>query len=515
VASYRGPEDGTGRSADWAVVLEPGAGSTPIGLGPTGHHGVITLERPSRTDPVVRAASAVIGGPAGRRLGAARSGFGPGAGARWVTIVLILMSVVTLGLGVLQKQHCRADGWSTPDQFWHACYSDVAVLYGSAGLGAKNAPTLFDAVGKNGLGQPPLTSAAMWVVSRAVGGQSAAAIRSYFDLSAVVLAGLLAIAVVAVAAAAGRRPWDAAHVALAPMLITVGLLSYDLLAVALLACGLLAWTRRHPMLAGVLFGLAITARPVSAAVLLAVLALSIRTGQVRAAMSVVPAGVSWLVVRLALLPGWTGQIPEAFQTWKSSGPGYGSIWLVPSLISQSRPGTARFWYTGPGLTSSLTTLCALLGLVAVAAVTLVFGLSASDRPRLAQLCLFAVAGSLLVTKSLPVQASLLLLPFVALAGLRWRDHLIWATAELTYFIGVWLYIAASSDPNKGLPAGFYLLLLLIRLAGIGWLLVRTFRMMRDPLTDPVRVPTDGSPGSDDPQGGLLDGAPDALVLRLV
>jgi hypothetical protein len=35
------------------------------------------------------------------------------------------------------------------------------------------------------------------------------------------------------------------------------------------------------------------------------------------------------------------------------------------------------------------------------------------------------------------------------------------------------------------------------------------------LRDPVRVPPDGSIGADDPQGGVLDGAPDALVLRLV
>jgi hypothetical protein len=35
------------------------------------------------------------------------------------------------------------------------------------------------------------------------------------------------------------------------------------------------------------------------------------------------------------------------------------------------------------------------------------------------------------------------------------------------------------------------------------------------VTDPVRVPPDGTPGSDDPQGGDFDGAPDALVIRLV
>jgi len=156
-----------------------------------------------------------------------------------------------------------------------------------------------------------------------------------------------------------------------------------------------------------------------------------------------------------------------------------------------------------------------MGLTAVALGTLILGLSSNDRPRLAHLALFAVAGTLVVTKSLPVQAPLVLLPLIALAGLRWRDHLIWATTEAAYFVGVWLFIAFSSDPNKGLPPGFYLLLLLTRVAGIVWLMAMAVRAVRDPMLDPVRVPVDGSPGVDDPLGGDLDGAADALVLRVV
>ena len=116
---------------------------------------------------------------------------------------------------------------------------------------------------------------------------------------------------------------------------------------------------------------------------------------------------------------------------------------------------------------------------------------------------------------MPVQAGLVLLPLIALAGLRWRDHLIWATTELVYFVGVWLYIGASSDANKGLPATMYLLFLLARDAGVVWIMAQAVRAMRDPLIDPVRVPADGAPGTDDPQGGPFEGAGDALVIRLV
>ncbi|HEX2809674.1 MAG TPA: hypothetical protein VHN80_26215, partial [Kineosporiaceae bacterium] len=450
------------------------------------------------------------------RLGSGRRQFGLGGGPVWIATLLAVLSVLSLSVGVLQKEHCRAKGWTTPDQFWHLCYSDIPVLYGSAGLGARDAPTLVQAVGKDGLGQPPLAGAAMWLVSRAVDGTAADASRVFFDLSAVVLVGLLAAAAVAVALAAGRRPWDAAQVAAAPILVTVGLVSYDLLAVALTAFALLAWSRRRPVIGGVLLGLSMATRPVTAAVLIAVLALAVRTGRIRPVVGFcLPALGAWLATRLVLLPGATGGISNAFDTWRAAGPGYGSIWLLPSLLSQSKPGAARVWYTGGGLGAGASTVAVLMGLTVIGLATLILGLSTTDRPRLAHLALFALAGTLLVTKSLPVQAPLVLLPLLALAGLRWRDHLIWATTEATYFVGVWLYIAFNSDPNKGLPAGFYLILLIARVAGIVWVMAQAVRAMRDPEIDPVRVPEDGAVGADDPQGGELDGAHDALVLRVV
>lgn len=119
-----------------------------------------------------------------------------------------------------------------------------------------------------------------------------------------------------------------------------------------------------------------------------------------------------------------------------------------------------------------------------------------------------------MSKAVPVQASLLLLPFVAWAGLRWRDHLVWATTELVYFVGVWLYIGGLTNTDRALPAGLYVVLLVLRLGGIGWLAVQAVRAVLDPLRDPVRVPQDGGPGRDDPLGGPADGAPDALVVRI-
>jgi len=475
---------------------------------------------PSRSDPVARVASGIVGGPAGRRLA-------PSLGFWRALPVLVLLATSIMAGAVLVKQHCRADGWTTPDQFWHACYSDIPVLYISEAMGTAQRPSLMDAVGTQGLGQAPLAGAAMWVVSGVVNATSGAKgtyevpieARRFFDVSAVVLAALLVAAVIAVAHTVGRRRrWDAAHLALSPALLASALISYELLAVACVAGLFWAWSRSRAILAGVFLGLAVCSQPVTAVLAFALLGLCLRAGRLRAGTTAVGVALAtWVALRLILFPSPLGALGDSWQAWKASGPGYGSLWLVPSLLVQSRPRSAGLWYSGGVLGGPGSTMITLLGLALVAGVTVLLALTTHYRARLAHLALFSLAGGLLMVKSLPPQASLVLLPLIALAGLRWRDHLIWAGAELAYFVAVWLYIAASSEPNRGLPAGFYLVLVLLRCAAVGWLAAQAVLAARDPLRDPVRVPVDPAEESsqdDDPAGGVLDRTPDALVARV-
>jgi hypothetical protein len=459
----------------------------------------VTVDAPSRTDPVVRAASPVIGGPAGRRLAS-------GAGFWRAVPVLILLATAVLGLGAVQKQHCRAEGWTTPDQFWHACYSDVAVLYGSSGLGGPDRPGLSEALGPGGLGTPPVTGAAMWLVSAFVPDDDADATRRFFDLSAVLLLVVLAVAVAAVGVTAARRgrPWDAAHVALSPVLVTAGLVSYALLAVMLLALAIAAWSRERQVAAGVLLGLAVAAAPVLW--LLAPLALLLGYRSGRPGPAVTFAGwalVSWFLVRVALLPGLTGGLRTGWDEWTGTAPGYGSVWMIPQLRRDSEPagvqsvggrilmGLFGWLFAGGALGTGAATVATVLLAGAGLLVVAWFGvLSVPGRPVravFAPLALAVLSVGLLTMRALPVQATLVLLPLMALSALPWRDHLIWATTELVYFVGVWLYIAADTTPDRGLPAFFYLVLMVARLAGIGYLGVAGVHAARAISRGPARA----------------------------
>jgi hypothetical protein len=406
------------------------------------------------------------------------------------------------------------------------------VIYSSSSLGTGARPSLGAALGQGGLGQSPLSGALMWITSSFVSGNSAGAMRSYFDLSTVLLVVVLALGVAAAALTLGRHSWDAGHLALSPVLITAGLISYELLAVTLTAIALFVLARGRPVLGGVVLGLGVAAAPQVSLIAIVVLILGTRylrnvTGVGFAASTL----ATWLILRVLLLPGLGGGLGSSWAQWRRAIPGYGSLWLIPQLLGASEPQPATSgggkvvqalvgWiFDASSLSGTTTTVLDVVLLIvlvfAVLRVTVLTDspvdhaafLDADGRAdpaatsrfvtdRVAPLSLAVLAVALCTEKSLPVQTSLLLLPLMALSGLRWRDHLIWAGTELVYFVGIWLYIAAETTPNRGLPASFYLILMVARLAGIAWVGIAGILIYRSPPQPAALVPADCGQTSD-------------------
>src|SRR3954453_14318659 len=98
-----------------------------------------------------------------------------------------------------------------------------------------------------------------------------------------------------------------------------------------------------------------------------------------------------------------------------------------------------------------------------------------------------------------------MIPLVVLARPRWRDFLIWRGCEVTYFFGVWMYIASFS--GKGLSQNAYHVTILLHLLGTAYICFVVVRDILWPEHDPVRAD-----GSDGPSGGVLDRTPDVVVL---
>lgn len=306
------------------------------------------------------------------------------------------------------------------------------------------------------------------------------------------------ILVVCVARTHRRRPWDGLLVALAPAFALTATINWDLLAVALTAAAMLMWSRGRNLLFGILIGLATAAKLYPVLLLGPLLVLCWRAGKWREyGVALLGAAGAWLLVNLPVMAyapeGW-----KKFYTFSRERQiDYGSFWLV---ITQR---------TGVSIDVATVNTASVLLMIVLCAGIAGLALTARHRPRFAQLAFLVVAAFILTNKVYSPQYVLWLIPLAALARPRWRDFLVWQACEVMYFLGIWFYLAytTSGDKHQGLPQDGYQVAIALHLLGTLYMCAVVVRDILRPERDPVR-----HDGSDDPSGGVLDGAPDRVAL---
>ena len=453
---------------------------------------------PTVSDPVARASSPVVGGPLGRFARV-------GGGGWWTPVrVLIVMSTLAYGIGLLVDVSCLSNGWASPDRYEALCYSDIPPLYVLRGFSEGYFPYLEVAPGGEILEYPVLTGLFMqvsaWVMTPFVAvfpGMDPSLL--FFLVNIVLLFPFLLLAVITSARIVRARPWDAAMIALAPTMILAATINWDLIPVGLVMAAILLWARRYPTWAGVLLGLAAAAKFYPLILLGPWLLLCLRAGRMRDfAKLFLGTGLAWLAVNLPfMILSWEGWA-HFYEFSQTRGQDFGSIWYASSLWGvPSIPADALNLVA----TGTFLLLCAGIGALI---------LFAPRRPRLIPMLFLVVAAFAVTNKVYSPQYVLWLVPLAALARPKWRDFLIWQAAELTYFGAIWWYLAGYGiEGAKGMTPQWYAFFTFVHVLGTLWFAALVVRDALVPRYDIVR--TDGVPADeDDPAGGCLDDAPDAL-----
>lgn len=417
---------------------------------------------------------------------------------------MLALVVVTMALGMGQKNHCVQDDWSgSTTRYTHMCYSDLPYLYVGRGFAELSWPYSDDEQVRSRyeVMEYPV-GISMWAYATAyvthwVAGSPDLGARASGDVAAmyadpqvtketklfvaVNAVGFAALALLAAWLLAGvhrDRPWDAAGFALSPALLLTGLINWDLLAVALVAGALWAWARERPVLTGVLIGLGAAAKLYPLFLLGGLAVICIRRRQWRElGLATLAAGLAWgLTNGPAYLTG-ASQWRHFWSFNSERSADLGSIWLVIDQATDKTISAATI--------NDVSLLFFGLWCVGVAAI----GLLAPTTPRLAQLGFLIVAGFLLINKVYSPQYVLWLLPLAALARPRWRDLAIWQATEVLYFASVWWYLGEFLAPGNGGDAGAYWVAIVLRIAGELWLVSVVARDIAKPAHDPVRQPT--------------------------
>jgi uncharacterized membrane protein len=459
-------------------------------------------DEPANSDGFVRGLSEAVGGPLGEHaVRPVRSTYG----RRFWTAGRIVLALVciTLSLHWVQKFPCNDGAWSGLEQYKYMCYTDVLALYYAENLAEGAVPYKDFPVE-----YPVVTGAFMGLIGLPVNalGDRAGALNEgqlFYNLNVLAL-GALAIATVALLVAVRRRrPWDIAMFAVAPGLFLSATINWDLLAIGLTALGWFFWARRHPALAGVFIALAASAKLWPALLALPLLALCWRARQMREFGTAAWAGLFTLgLVNLPVLILWPDSWMRFFQLNSERPVDWGTLWYIGSHfpLGNDQYGLGPF----QALTDNLPLLNAVswvLVLLAIAAVMLLI-VRAPRRPRLAQVAFLVVALFLVFNKVWSQQFVLWLIPLAVLARPRWGAFLAWQVAEVVYFVTFYGRLMGESG-KVVFPEWVFVWASEFRLVMVGVLIWLVIREIRHPELDVVRQSYE-----DDPDGGVLDGAPD-------
>lgn len=426
----------------------------------------------------------------------------------------LIVSALNWILLIWRQAPCRQyDYGQIVNPFLRLCYSDIPVIY--QGRGIATGSGLYSQVG---LEYPVVTGYFIMLNRKLVeffGGQVDPLASGQQQLDASYLffvfcaIGLFCcfLATVAAHILMGKnsasfatrgirvRSFDALLIAAAPVVLADGLINWDILAVALSSLAILAWSRKHPAIAGVLAGLGFATKFYPILIVLAIFLVCLRADKMRAFLSFI-AGFAgaWLVVNLPVMitapSGWAEFWTQNF----TRSADLGSLWYLMDLLG----------LTVPGLNMVVAVLM-LAGFGYIASVVL----RAPRRPRLGQVVFLLLVVFLVCNKVYSPQYALWLLPFMVLARPKLFDWAIWNLAEVLYWLAIWGFLEGILGIGSGADM-LYWLAIIVRIGVQIWLAIRVIRDIMRPWDDPLRQGL-----SDDPIGGVVDHAPDARWLQPV
>lgn len=359
--------------------------------------------------------------------------------------MIIALALVACALSFIKFSPCQTNGWATPDQYIHACYSDIPALFGERGLSQGQWAY---GNGPDSVEYPAVTGIVMWAIAQITPGGSEAAIK-YFNLNAI----FLALIFIGVSLLIYRiRPEFSYLFPIAPAVIASLYINWDLWAIASMLAAIYWFDRKKLFLSALALGLSISTKFMPIFLLVPILIIFLRRRKVREGVEyLLITAITFLAINLPIFlttpDGWL----RFYQLNLSRGSDWGSLWYSLSTLGVN---LANLNY--------LSILALLIGLTAVA----IHILGISPVPSLASLSFIVLALVMCASKVYSPQYILWLAPLAVIALVDKRDlhaFWIWQGTETIYHIAIWQHLALVTGAKFGLPATAYALISLLRI----------------------------------------------------
>jgi uncharacterized membrane protein len=369
------------------------------------------------------------------------------------TRALLALAIFAALLSFTKFSQCEGTNWATPDQYIHACYSDLPSLFGERGMDDNTWPYASDT---NAVEYPVLTGLVMYATSFV-----AHSPISYFNFNALLLA-LLFICVVFIVRKI--QPEFTYLVPAAPAMIASLYINWDLWAIATMMLAIYWFDRKAYLYSSIALAVSISTKFLPIFLLLPIIFILWRSNQLREMVKYTATTIGvWLAINLPFAlttpTGWwrfykLNLLREA---------DWGSLWLA---FSQLGLGLANLNY--------LAVLLLLIGLTAF----VIFLFEVKNTPTLASVAFIVLAIVMVASKVYSPQYVLWLTPLAVIALTHKKDlhaFWIWQITETMYHVAIWQHLALFTGAAFGLQEGGYATITLIRIAAtvyLAWTLIK-------------------------------------------
>jgi len=373
--------------------------------------------------------------------------------ARAIVALAILASLISF----LKFSHCESSGWATPDQYIHACYSDIPALYGERGLSKGEWAY---ANGSDSVEYPVVTGAVMWALAQ-ITPSGDDSIKNYFNINIFFIALLLILTSLLIYK---FRPEYAYLYPLAPAGIASLYINWDLWAIISMVGAIYWFDRKKLDLSALALGISISTKFMPVFLLFPIAFIFLRRNQLHNALRYLFISVATFIainlpVYLTTPEGWL----RFYQLNLSRGSDWGSLWYALTALGVN---LANLNY--------LSILILLAGFAAIA----IYILELRNIPSLASLSFIVLATVMCASKVYSPQYVLWLAPLAVIALTDKRDlhaFWIWQGGELIYHLAIWQHLATVTGAKFGLPLYGYALATLLRIATTIYLIATLVR----------------------------------------
>ena len=361
---------------------------------------------------------------------------------------LVVLALFASLVSFAKFSQCENSGWATPDQYIHACYSDLPALYGSRGLDTNAWPYSSD---DNSVEYPVVTAMVMYATSFA-----AKSPASYFNVNIFFLI-LLFIATLIVVRKI--RPEFAYLSAIAPAMIASLFINWDLWGIATMMLAIYWFDRKQYLYSALILALSISTKFLPIFLLIPIAFILWRDTKLKELVKYVAVvAATWLAINapfaLTTPTGWW----RFFKLNLERGADWGSIWLALQQLGLSL--------------TNLNYLSILVLLIALTSVAIVL-FELKYTPTLASVAFIVMAAVMIASKVYSPQFVLWLTPLAVIALTNKKDlhaFWLWQATEVIYHVAIWQHIASITGAQFGLGPTPYAILTLVRIAGTIYLM---------------------------------------------